>query len=254
MKNLLVYINPSKSFDSNDDGDGEILARIQIDNSYSLGWKKEDILIVTNFEYEYNGVKALVLPDDTFCAVYKYASKIDAIVRLFEQGMIEDKLYWFHDFDAFENNRIDKTGLGLDNVDMGLTDYCRIPRWNAGSFFFKNTTKDIFDKVKTEVYKRGSTSSDYHVTSEEEVLMHLTGTNYNNINNRIKRLNGTYNFGTSWIKSCYQKADKPLKVLHFHPHSKVKDNLQKFMYGVNSLRRPLMSDRLIGVFKHHGVQ
>ena len=50
MKQLLIYIGPTDKFDD----EHEVLTKIQIDNSLDLGWKKEDILLVTNFPYEYN--------------------------------------------------------------------------------------------------------------------------------------------------------------------------------------------------------
>jgi hypothetical protein len=54
MKNLLIHINPvSKIFSP----EHEDLTRIQIDNSLELRWKKEEILLVTNFPYEYRGIK-----------------------------------------------------------------------------------------------------------------------------------------------------------------------------------------------------
>jgi hypothetical protein len=52
MKNLLIYISPEHKFLPEYDK----LVRIQIDNSLELGWKKEDIMLVTNFIFEYNGV------------------------------------------------------------------------------------------------------------------------------------------------------------------------------------------------------
>jgi hypothetical protein len=87
MKNLLIYINPAKSFineawkDEND-----ILAKIQIDNSLEMGCKKEDIILVTNFEYEYRGVKSIVVSDDLYCNHSAGTpSKINVIVDLFDK-------------------------------------------------------------------------------------------------------------------------------------------------------------------------
>ncbi|KKR28424.1 MAG: hypothetical protein UT61_C0050G0008 [Candidatus Woesebacteria bacterium GW2011_GWA1_39_8] len=60
MKNLLIYINPPKCF-----GDEEkITVQIQIDNSLELGWKREDIIFVTNFSYEYNSIKAIKIDEE----------------------------------------------------------------------------------------------------------------------------------------------------------------------------------------------
>ena len=91
MKNLLIYINPAKDFvDSKDRTNIKELAKIQIDNSLDLGWAVEDIVFVTNFPYEYGGVKALVIDDDSlFCDIsgtaYGKASKINVILYLLKK-------------------------------------------------------------------------------------------------------------------------------------------------------------------------
>lgn len=248
MKNLMIYINPD-GFDKQTDKE----AKMQIDNSLDLGWKTEDIMLVTNFPFKYKNIKSIVLENNVFCDVYKYASKITSIVRLFDLGLIEkDQLYWFHDLDAWQNYPIGKKDIDLAKFDAGFTDYCRLARWNAGSFFFQHSARDIFEMIREEVYKRGKTSSDYKYVSEESVLLHFTDNNINKITERIKRLNNTYNFGLRRVVYCYEQADKPLKVLHFHPENPNHNTLAIAMHGRNSLKRPLMSDRLVKIFNKHG--
>lgn len=54
MKNLLIYIHPDRKFVGESfSSETDVLPKIQIENSLKLGWKKEDILLVTNFPYEY---------------------------------------------------------------------------------------------------------------------------------------------------------------------------------------------------------
>ena len=60
MKCLLIYISPSNGFDK----EHEELTKIQIDNSLDLGWKPGEIILVTNFPWEYRGIKATVLSGD----------------------------------------------------------------------------------------------------------------------------------------------------------------------------------------------
>lgn len=50
-----------------------------------------------------------------------------------------------HDFDAFENFRINESELGLTNFDLGLTHYTYKPEWQGASFFFKESAKDILE-------------------------------------------------------------------------------------------------------------
>ena len=138
MINLLIYINP---IDKRFIGEYVDLVRIQIDNSLELGWKPEDILLVLNFDYEYRGIKAVKV-DDYQVFDQNKSTKIPAINQLFKDGVIkEDKVYWFHDLDAFQLSPIE---LSLEK-DAAFTDHGHFSKtWNAGSFFFKKSAEDIF--------------------------------------------------------------------------------------------------------------
>ena len=71
--------------------------RAQIDNSFSLGWKKKDIILATNFDYSYRGVNSVKFDFDCdFCLT---GSKTFAIVKLFEAGLIK-RNSWLHDLDV----------------------------------------------------------------------------------------------------------------------------------------------------------
>lgn len=242
MKLLFIYINPRKDFDE----EHKILAKIQIDNSLELGWKPEDIIMITNFPYEYCGIKAMAVDNNLFCEHWKYSSKINVLNYLFERDFFGDDLYWFHDFDLFQLEPITEAELGLDNVDVGFTDYGRSPKWNTGSFWFKKSAEDIFKLIQSELYLRQ--------TDEEITLTRMTDINMKGINDRIKRLNITYNFGMRKIAENYERATKPLKCLHFHPYSTLLNTLARAMYGKNRIKKPLMTPRLIRIFNEHGIQ
>lgn len=239
MKNLLIYINPRKAFDN----ETSTLVKIQIDNSLFF-WKPEDILLVTNFPYQYRSVKAMVVNDNLFCPIHDKASKINTIIHLIENGYNE--YTWMHDFDAFQLHPI---SLKIDK-DVGFTDYGWSRKWNTGSIFFKPSSLDIFKWLRDGVYK--------NKTDEERALVILTDSNFNNINSRCQRLNITYNFGMRKIDYNFQIAEKPLKVVHFHPNYKDRripaSNLDCFMYGKNPLNQPLITDRLIQTFQHYGIK
>lgn len=243
MKNLLIYVNPN-GFDPESDK----LVKLQIDNSLELGWKINDIILVTDFEFEYEEVKAAVVKKG-FCNFQPEASKVTTLTHLFDIKFIKDDLYWCHDLDAYQLEPITESELGLEGLDGGFCDYCRIPRWQMGSFFFKKEAEDIFSLLAD-----GLTPPDEHGKhlNEEDIMVYLTDNNINNINKRIKRLNGTYDFGMRRIDYCYERAEKPLKVLHFHPRNKLLNTLAIAMYGKNRLRKPLMNERLIRIFKKYG--
>ncbi len=248
MKNLLIYTGPQKQFSPED----LVLAKIQIDNSLNLGWKREDILLVTDFPFEYNGIKSLHLKQDVYYDFDPKANKIPVIVYLIENGLIKpDTIYWAHDFDAYENSKIDESELELENFDLGLTHYTYKPEWQCGSIFFKMTSFDIFRLID-----QTTRAKPHRSRNNEKTLTHLISSNQIDPK-RYKRLNPTYNLMKKYLQTVYPQASKPLKVLHFRPSdcdpSLPNPTLDIFMYGKNKLKIPLMSDRLIKIFNTHKI-
>lgn len=249
MKNLLIYTGPSKKFNDED----AILAKIQIDNSLDLGWKRQDLILATDFPYEYNGVRSLTLPDGLYYDFDLKANKVPVIVYLINQGILDPgQLYWCHDFDAYENFRINESELGLTNFDLGLTHYTYKPEWQCGSLFFKEPAQDIFELLDKTTRSRPHSSR-----NNEKTLTRLINDNAID-EKRYKRLNVTYNIMKKYLAFIYPQATKPLRVLHFRPSdidpSLPETTLDIFMYGKNRLKIPLMSDRLIRIFQSHGIK
>jgi hypothetical protein len=259
MKNLLIYVSPEKGFV--DEGWGkepDTLIKIQIDNSLELGWKKEDILLVTNFKYEYNGVGALVVDDELYCIPSRTATKINVFIDLIDKGM--DGLYWFHDIDAFQLRGIEKAEYEMDGFDLGVTEYGLTTinekhnkRMSTGCVFFRKEARDLFEETQYIAYKHGA--------NEEVSMLEVRRANFNNYNERVKTLGLTYNFATRkrQIKKNYDLTEKPLKVLHFHPSDTrpiegVYNNLDVLMYGKGSIGKPLMTDRLIKLFHKYDIK
>jgi hypothetical protein len=231
MKNLLIYINPlSKKFLP----EHEILTEIQIDNSLRLGWNTSDIMLVTNFDYEYKGVKSIKVNDYTVFDQDR-STKIPAINELFERGLIhEGEIYWFHDHDAFQ---LIPFGLNLKK-DAGFTDHGAFSTtWNAGSFFFKKSAKNLFADIWKYMNERG--------TNEQNALTYMWQNNINGINERYEKMNITYNIGIYKIPENIQNAELPIKVAHFHPHKA--HHLKLY------LDEHLLPQELINIFKSHGI-
>jgi hypothetical protein len=230
----MVYINPSKKFDA----ESEILIKIQIDNSLDLGWKKEDIILVTNFEYEYGGVKSTMVSDEVYCDFRPLSTKTLAVNHLLENGMInKDELYWVHDLDAYQLEVITEEELELGDKDLGLNDYGWSAKWCLGCYFFKEHAKDIFKLLRDTIYE--------HKLEDERALVALTRRNTNNINYRIKTLNITYGLGMRQISHNYEIANKPLRVIHFHLWGKSRSVVPQLMELVN--------ERFKNILKTHGI-
>ena len=262
MKNLMIYISPN-NFSKDTFGEIHLLPKIQIENSLGLGWRKEDILLLTNFDYEYMGVKSVVIPDHCYCDFSPTATKIKAIIHLFSIG-IKD-FFWFHDLDAFQINKISESDVKkeMGNCDIGMTDYGRSSinrgrdlRWSTGTIFFNSKSKDIFSEWWEQI-------ESYKVNEEIMMLEMLKKKRFKPIKQRIKKLNISYNLATRRrdIKYAYGMADKPLKVLHFHPFDKRDlemeepgiNNLDLCMYGKGRIGKPLMSESLIKIFNKNNI-
>lgn len=228
----MTYIGKDGGFND----EHKMAVKIQIDNSLRLGWKREDIIIVTNFPYEYNGVKSLVVSGDIFCDAHWPATKINGIVELFRRGLIGDGIYWNHDFDCFQLNEFGD----VDIPDMGLTNYGRMLRLCSASMFFKKEARDIFENLKKSVELSGV---------DEETTLANTINKSEELQKRIKLLNITYAFHKFNLLSCYKIAEKPIKAVHFHL---TPDKYNFYIKGENKLKRALIPVPLIKIFNKHG--
>lgn len=234
MKNLLTYISPTHSFNT----EHSMAAKIQVDNSLALGWNPGDILLATNFPYEYNGIKAVVINDDNYCTHHWTATKINAIIHLLQAGVITE-VAWYHDFDCFQLAPI--ANPLEPHADLGLARYGRMPRLCSASMFLRPTALDILAQVKAIV--------DSRKLEEERALMRLVYNAPPELAARIKILNTTYAFHKFNLQHCYAEAEKPIKAAHFHL---TPDKYEFYVRGNNKLGVPLIPERLVEVFHNHG--
>lgn len=248
MKNLLVYMNLKKKFE----GEEKIAIKIQIDNSLGLGWKKEDILLVTNFPYKYRGIESFIMGDDAYCTYFPRCSKWGTIIKLFEKYLInENTLYWYHDLDAYQLGVINESEIPMS--DMALCDYgAGKYLWSGGSIFFRNSAKDIFTITK-ELMDQYKTRND-GVECDEVALFKITHRR-RDIKPRVKKLNISYNFHGRNVKINYPVAIKPIKVAHFHfSNLTLRPNYAHiFLHSQKILGVQIVPDRLIKIFTKYGI-
>lgn len=262
MKNLLVYLSPLGGFDEKIDkfyrkkNPAGSIAKIQIDNSLDLGWKKEDIILLTNFEYEYNGVKSTLVPGDLHIND-KTSNKMPVIKYLLDNKMLDNgELHWYHDFDVSQDQVITEEELGLEKYDLGLITYGYKETWNCGSFFFKTSAADIFDLL----VERMLVTNGFHRCDEKTIVKLISNKEIDP--KRYKKLDSTYNYMYKYIYLTYPFVQKPMKALHFYPYDQLdgansqlyeKTHLDVIMYGKNISKKPLITDRLIKIFHKHGI-
>ena len=134
--------------------------------------------------------------------------------------------------------------IGITNYGHRRRDKIILERWSTGTIFFDNKTRDIFQWIKDSMYK--------YMANEEVALLVMTRHNDHNLMARINKLNISYNLATRRrdIMACYADAIKPLRMIHFHPTDPRATSL-----GTPNMEavKPFLPERLLTIFKQHGI-
>ena len=229
MKNFMVAnLTKNKKYPfSNID----ILLKAQITNSLELGWEHEDIILLTNFDYKFMGIKAVKIDFNKYCLT---GSKMFGMKYLFDNDMVDDVI-WAHDLDAWQNAEFDCP----DFKDVGAACYSR-PKFNGGSIFWRKSAKDIVDKVISEISKNKE-------NKEEPTLNKVFKSD--EYKDRVTILNHTFNVGCSGYAERWYRSDKPIRVCHFHPTNKIAWETHNF--DRNGLGVRGLSDRLVSLIRRY---
>lgn len=179
----------------------EILLKAQIENSLDLGWKPDDIILLTNFDFEFMSVRARNVKLNDFCLT---GSKIFGIKWVYEN--MDADVVWAHDLDAWQNAEFKCPKFR----DVGATKYYN-RNYNGGSIFWRRSAKDIIDAVVEKIItdKAGR---------EEPTLNIFLKKIYRD---RVKTINHTFNVGSTGYIMRYCKSDKPIRVCHLHPYNRI---------------------------------
>ena len=216
------------------------LLKVQIDNSLECGWDPKDIVIATNFEFEYKGVKTYVL--DEICDYSQFFHKQYATLEMMKKGIFEGQNIWYHDLDAFQLESFD---FPYFNGDWGT---CVYPNGDGhsmqcGVIYLKHSSQDIFEYLVTKMKNRAyNTNCDEQVTRAEVKLNPQFA-------HRVSTLDTSYNMGMTGFNDRYKNAVKPLKVAHFHPNDEKQWNYM--VEGENELGVKVVNKRLLKIFKKH---
>lgn len=198
MLNLLTAITVPKSYSGRYDPDKiRILLNAQVENSLEVGWDIDRIIVLTNFDYEYMGVKARQIEHNPLCPT---ASKMYGV-----QNILKDDIIWSHDLDAWQNHWFDCP----DFKDIGAGTY-NYKKFNGGSIFWRPSAIDLMNEIIETLESESS-------TYEENVLNRIFKANPD----RVTKLNFTYNVGCSNYIERWKKSDKPVRVVHFHPYNRI---------------------------------
>lgn len=182
----------------------EQLVKAQIHNSLDLGWSRNNIILVTNFDFEYMGVKSIKIDLNTTCLT---GTKLFATKYVLDNNLHEGRIVWSHDLDAWQNHWFDEPYI----KDVGATYYSK-PKFNGGSIFWKDYAKGILNKAIDIILKNSE-------AKEEPTLNKLFKSKM--YEDRVTVVDNTFNVGCSGFIERYLRSEKPIKVAHFHPYNRI---------------------------------
>lgn len=215
--------------------------RAQIDNSIERGGKREDIIIGTNFDFEYNGVKNKLLTD--VCEENPFCNKFYGMLELMQKEELESD-FWFHDQDAWQLH--DDLDFPKFNGEVAGCTYVFTQEWNTCSLFVKKSAINVltyivdFMKMNLDYLKQ--------VQSDENIISMLRGNN-TEVSPYLSTINTQYNVGRTKMEHRYKLADKPVFVGGFVPQ--IPDSVRVFNGENNEMKVNLIDEKLDQVFKKH---
>jgi len=205
----------------------------QIDNSLRLGWDEMDIIIGTNFDFEYRGIKNYQLED--VCTYSGFNNFWYGALELMNNGiLVED--FWLHDQDTWSVRNFDFPEF---SGEIAGCEYIKTNQWNCGSIYFKKTSREILEYI-VDIMRN---NPDHKVSSDEEWIAFLRYSNHSEIRDYLTTLNTQYNVGVTSFEDRYKSAIKPINVLAFKP------DLER---DFNTVKH-LVSTDLIDIFKKHNI-
>lgn len=235
MKNVLIYNRLENNLRYTD----EILInslKAQVDNSIRLGWKPNDIIIGTNFNFEYNGVKNYELKN--ICYHNPFFNKFYGMLELMESNILDDD-FWFHDQDAWQ---INKFNFPKFNGEIAGCTYVYTPEWNTCSMFIKKSAIDIIRYIVEFM----EMNSNFKVDSDENWIAFLRRNS--EISNYFSTINNKFNVGRTHMEDRYKAAELPICVIGFQPQV---DKSVKVFEGGNSLNVNLIDKEFNDVLLTH---
>jgi hypothetical protein len=228
MKNVITcYLKKQKDFHY-----FESYLKAQIDNSIELGWSTDSIILVTNFDFEFMGVKAMKM--DLNPGGCLTGSKTFSTLLLLKHGMNEP--FWAHDLDAWQQIKFDMPEF----TDIGVTTYSVERKINGGSMFIRPSAIDMVQEIVNEIERQQS-------KKEEPIIRKIL--NLDQYKGRITIVDQTFNVGCSGFWKRYYRASKPIHVFHFHPE--MKGTRARVTMAIDENGQQVMDDRTKAVFARY---
>lgn len=178
--------------------------KAQLDNSFELGWKKEDIIIVSNKDLSMFNVKKHIVELNDHCFT---GSKLFGVKYIFDNDLDDNDIVWSHDLDVFQNIQFDPIKI----KDMAISTYSSPTKLNGGSIFWRKEAKDILEIILKEIKEEDK--------REEPAINKIL--NSGKYSERFMVLNTTYNIGCSGFVPRMLSAEKPIRCIHMNPFNRI---------------------------------
>ncbi len=184
----------------------------QIDNSLYYGWRPEDIIVISNFDFDYRGVVNTQLR--TSCEYNVWANKFYAICQLFEDGIKDN--FWLHDYDVWQVDHFDFPSF--DGMFAGCPYDKEHLNWNGGSFFFSKESYPLveyicnFYKINKDAISKLDDGRGSVWYSDEVIVDYLR--KQSDVQHLFSSLTPQYNLGMTFFNTRYDFATKPIKAVH----------------------------------------
>lgn len=237
MKNVIIYniVGSKKRYP--DDLLFRYL-RAQIDNSYRLGWNKEDIVIATNFSFSYNGVNSVNLRD--VCTSNVFNNKWYGMYELLAEKIVTEN-FWFRDQDSWQIEGF--SFPEFDNYIAGCS-YVGTSEWNTASIFVRPEAQLLLEFIRNFLEE----NSKLNLSTDENYISILR--RIQSIGQYFTTLDNQFNVGCTHFEKRFSNVAGPVKVCGFKPH--IVSDYEKFD-GVNNLNVKLIPSELKKIFFDHKI-
>jgi hypothetical protein len=208
MKQVIIYNQLNTTNHGarrwNDSGLSNYL-KAQIDNSIRLGWDVNDIILGTNFNFEYNGVKSHHLTN--ICEWSGFHNFWYGALELVNRGIVNEE-FWLHDHDSWQ---IAPMEFPKFNGTVAGIEYGATPEWNCGSIYFNRNSSDILEYIVDTL----ECNKDVNVSSDEVIIGFIR--RHSPYRDQFISINSRWNVGMTHANLRLGNAIKPAIVLSFKP-------------------------------------
>lgn len=208
MKNVIIYnqIHTQHHGASRWDNKGLFkYLKAQIDNSLRLGWGINDIIIGSNFDFEYKGIKSHKLTK--ICDWSGFNNFWYGALELVKKGVLNEE-FWLHDHDSWQINPMEFPKF---KGDIAGVEYVGTNQWNCGSIYFNQNCLDTLEYIVETL----NVNKDSNVSSDEVIIGYLRFNSL--IKDRMTSINQRWNVGMTHGEFRYNASQKPIIVLSFKP-------------------------------------